>query len=323
MTQPRSTLISLSDTPYYHCVSRCVRQAFLCGEDRNSGKSYEHRREWLEQKLLRTAEFFAIKVCAYAVMSNHYHVVLRVCPEQTKEWSSKEVIARWHSLFSGTVFSRRFMNGEVLPVAEQGELNKSVALWRDRLMSISWLMKIVNHAVAVMANEEDQCKGHFWESRFKSQALLVERALRACLSYVFLIPFRVKLSRTPDQSHFTSIKSRIDAVAKQTKPVRCLDQFTGINKIKNGIPFKLDDYIQLVEWSGRIIHPNKKGFITSDQPHLLSRMGLDKEAWQTLITQFEQHFGHWVGSEHIVRQVYEDHCYQRTPSTSSHRSFFG
>ena len=76
MTQPRSTLISLADTPYYHCVSRCVRQAFLCGKDRKAGKSYEHRREWLEKKLLNTAESFAIKVCAYAVMSNHYHVVL-------------------------------------------------------------------------------------------------------------------------------------------------------------------------------------------------------------------------------------------------------
>lgn len=323
MTQPRSTLISLADTPYYHCVSRCVRQAFLCGKDRKAGKSYEHRREWLEKKLLNTAESFAIKVCAYAVMSNHYHVVLRVCPEQANEWSSKEVIVRWHSLYSGTVFSRRFMNGEVLPIAEQDELNKSVALWRDRLMSISWFMKIVNHAVAVMANEEDQCKGHFWESRFKSQALLDDRALLACMAYVDLNPIRANLARTPEHSDFTSIKSRINSIAKQTEPVRCLDQFTGINKKTNGIPFRLDDYIQLVEWSGRIVHLTKKGFITSDEPGLLKRLSLDKDAWHTLITQFEQHFGHWVGSEHIVRQLYEDHRYQRTPSTRSHRSLFG
>ncbi len=323
MTQPRSTLISLSDTPYYHCVSRCVRQAFLCGEDRKSGKSYEHRREWLEQKLLCTADSFAIRVCAYSIMSNHYHVVLRVCPEQADEWSFKEVVFRWHSLYSGTVFSRRFMAGEALSTAERHELNQSVTIWRERLTNISLLMKIVNHALALMANEEDQCKGHFWESRFKSQALLDDRALLACMAYVDLNPIRAKLARTPEDSDHTSIKNRIDSIAKKTTPVKCLDDFVGIKKDVDGIPFKLEDYIDLVEWSGRIIHPNKRGFIKSDEPEMLSRLSLDKDAWHTLVTQFEQQFGHWVGSEHIVRQVYEDHHYQRTPSTRSHRCLFG
>ena len=74
MTLPRQSLISLTDTPYYHCVSRCVRRAFLCGNDHYSGKSYEHRREWLEYLLLRTANVFAIRLCAYAVKPiNEYH----------------------------------------------------------------------------------------------------------------------------------------------------------------------------------------------------------------------------------------------------------
>ena len=184
MTQPRSTLFSRSDTPYYHCVSRCVRHAFLCGEDFTRGKSYEHRRKWLEQKLLNTADSFAIKVCAYSVMSNHYHVVLKVCSEEADEWPVNEVISRWHSLYSGTVFSRRFMAGEALSASEDHELNQSIALWRERLTNISWFMKTVNHAVAVMANEEDECKGHFWESRFKCQALLDDRALLSSMACV-------------------------------------------------------------------------------------------------------------------------------------------
>ena len=68
MTLPRKSLVSLHDTPFYHCVSRCVRHAFLCGNDHYSGKNYEHRRDWLEAKLLRTANIFAIKLCAYAVL---------------------------------------------------------------------------------------------------------------------------------------------------------------------------------------------------------------------------------------------------------------
>jgi putative transposase len=63
MLQPRKNIISLADTPYYHCMSRCVRRAFLCGVDHYSGNDYEHRRAWLEDKLHHTASIFAIKLC--------------------------------------------------------------------------------------------------------------------------------------------------------------------------------------------------------------------------------------------------------------------
>lgn len=78
MPQPRSSQISLSDPPYYHCVSHCVRRSFLCGVDSYSGQSYEHRHGWVEQRLWFLSSVFAIDICAYAVMSNHVHAVLHV-----------------------------------------------------------------------------------------------------------------------------------------------------------------------------------------------------------------------------------------------------
>ena len=74
----RKRQVSLVDTKYYHFISRCVRRVFLCGEDHFTSKSYAHRRGWVEEKLLMLAKAFCIDVCAYAVMSNHTHLVLYV-----------------------------------------------------------------------------------------------------------------------------------------------------------------------------------------------------------------------------------------------------
>ncbi len=87
MPRPRYAQVSLEDTPFYHCISRCVRRAFLCGVDDYSGKSYEHRRDWVESRLLELAAVFAIDLCAYAVMSNHLHLVLRVDLKTATEWT--------------------------------------------------------------------------------------------------------------------------------------------------------------------------------------------------------------------------------------------
>ena len=95
MATARKKQISLIDTPY-HCISRCVRRTFLCGKDKVTGTGFEHRRGWVEEKLLALGQVFAIDICAYAVMSNHTHMVLHVDVEQANLWTMDEVITRWH-----------------------------------------------------------------------------------------------------------------------------------------------------------------------------------------------------------------------------------
>ena len=101
MTYPRSSIVSVEDTPYYHCIGRCVRRSHLCGEDRLTGRSYEHRRAWILERLRLLTGVFAIDLCAYALMSNHYHLVVRIDVERAQGWSNDEVIARWTRIFSG------------------------------------------------------------------------------------------------------------------------------------------------------------------------------------------------------------------------------
>jgi putative transposase len=95
MGYPRSQPIDPSVPGVYHCVSRCVRRAFLCGEDSASGRNFDHRKQWLEDRLLALADLFAVSVPAYAVMSNHLHVVVQVDPRAAAAWDDREVAERW------------------------------------------------------------------------------------------------------------------------------------------------------------------------------------------------------------------------------------
>ncbi len=68
MTMARSTQISLEATPFYHCYVRCVRRAYLCGEDFSTGVNYDHRKQWIVSRLKFLSYIYAIDICAYAVM---------------------------------------------------------------------------------------------------------------------------------------------------------------------------------------------------------------------------------------------------------------
>jgi len=322
MTQARKTIISLNDTHYYHCVSRCVRRAFLCGNDPYSGQNYEHRRQWLEDKLHEVANIFSIKLCAYAVMNNHYHVVLNVRPDLAKQWSDKEIIERWHRLFSGNFLSKTFLSNQLLSQEQLQILKLDIKKWRKRLTDISWFMRIINEFIARKANQEDDCSGRFWEGRFKSQALLDEKALLACMAYVDLNPIRAKMAKTPEESDHTTIKLRINRIKKRRSLPDAIESFIGNQSNKTGLPFLLNDYLELIDWSGRIIQEHKRGAIDQSTPPILQRLELHQKNWNILTTEFEIKFKQWVGTENIVKQLYRDKKYQRIPSINYCKTLF-
>ena len=141
-------------------------------------------------------------------MSNHYHVILHVDKARTNQWDAIEVIKRWHRLFKGSKQSQAFSRGVVLEGADRILLDSEITKWQKRLCDISWFMRVVNEKFARRANAEDGCKWRFWEGRYKSQALLDEKALLACMAYVDPPVWRRPLRN----SAHTSIKRRIDAL---------------------------------------------------------------------------------------------------------------
>jgi hypothetical protein len=146
MPKPRKAQVSLESTPYYHCVSRCVRRAFLCGIDSRTGQSYEHRRQWIVDRIKHLADIFAIDSCAYSVMSNHYHIIVHIDSERAVAWHEQDVIERWERLFSLPVIVQRYRSNEILSSAERDVVSELVSKWRLRLYDISWFMRCPSHA---------------------------------------------------------------------------------------------------------------------------------------------------------------------------------
>ncbi|MCL6270760.1 transposase [Sansalvadorimonas sp. 2012CJ34-2] len=309
MTSARSALIDLDSTPYYHCMARCVRRAFLCGEDYLTGKSYEHRKPWVVDRLKELASVFAIEVCAYAVMSNHYHAVLYVDRESCQKWSDKEVLHRWTRLFSGPLLVQRFLAGAELGKAELTKVSEFAGEYRQRLQSISWFMRCLNEHLARKANEEDGCKGRFWEGRYKSQALLDEAAVLCCMAYVDLNPVRAGRATTPERSEFTSIQERIEQWhgSEGRKQPSLLRSMKTPTHSRNPIPFALVDYFELVDWTGRAVRDDKRGAIPEHLPPILARMGIDPVEWLKTMQPEGNRFTRVIGKEASLR-VFATRC---------------
>jgi len=159
MTRPRSELIAPETTPYYHVISRCVRRAFLCGEDRYTGQNFDHRKAWIIERIHYLERVFAIDIAAYAVMSNHYHLVLHINVQEAQDLSDQQVIQRWHHLYKGNLLTHRYLKNDSMTEAEIAKAQELITAWRERLSSISWFMRNLNEYVAREANKEDNCKG--------------------------------------------------------------------------------------------------------------------------------------------------------------------
>ena len=130
MPQPRNRQVSLEDTPYYHCISRCVRRAFLCGVDTHTGFDFEHRRQWIVDRIKLLCSVFAVDLCAYAVMSNHYHIVIRIDVDEVKQWTDQEVAKRWMQIFTGPLLIHQYLTNADLTKAELECVADLFTTWR-------------------------------------------------------------------------------------------------------------------------------------------------------------------------------------------------
>lgn len=309
MTDSRASQVDLAVTPYYHCISRCVRRAYLCGEDALSGRSFEHRKVWLVDRIRFLGDVFAVDLCAYAVMSNHFHLVLRVREERARGWSETQVVRRYGHLYPRAV-------GRLTELTPR-ERTRRIEVFRSRLSDLSWMMRALNEWLARKANKEDGVKGRFWEGRFKSQALLDERALLTCMAYVDLNPVRAGVATTLEASEYTSIEQRLregGAARALTPRKRNRGDLRRHSSLANfqdqvpahcareALPMLFSDYLAMLYWTGRAIHPAKPGRIVGPPPAPLRDIQVDTARWLETMQHYGRRFFRTVGAYEEVER---------------------
>ena len=326
MAEARSKVVRPGTIGVYHCISRCVRRAFLCGFDRYTGQSYEHRRSWVQDRIRGLTEFFAVEVFAYTVMSNHTHIVLRNRPDLAAQWTAREVAERWCQVFPGS--HRVGDDAWNLRVERLIRDPARLAEVRARLADISWFMRCLNEWIARRANREDECSGHFWEGRFRCQALVDEGAILACMVYVDLNPVRAALASGLEDSSFTSVYDRLNARRAQER-LRTLDSLESPTEAQRremdrenkkvsaaawlaplggketvGLSLDLDRYLDVVRWTLEASRGDPPRHVPTTVERVLVQFSLDTRRWAENVAAYGKLFHRIVGrSERLAEEA--------------------
>ena len=314
---PRRKIVHKDRGGVYHCWNRCVRGAFLCGRDARSGQDFSYRRRWVRTREEQLAALFAIEIAYHTEMSNHLHLVLRTRPDIARRWSREEVVRRWLTI---TRLAKAMGNDVPAPSPQKVQMllrdKKKIARLRRRLSSISWLMGILCENIARRANCEEERKGRFWEGRFQCRRCDSEAAILVCGIYVDLNQIRAGEARTPETSRFTSAYDRIQgrgqrSVQRKADGWLCeltlregaRADLTGQYRSRSGrrasdlglLPLSLDEYLRLLDWTGRQVRQGKRGAIPKTLAPILERLAICEDALLESLEHFDELFGHVMG----------------------------
>ncbi len=298
----------------YHCTSRCVRRAHLCGYDELNEVNYDHRKLWVEDRIEFLSQCFFVDIGNYAVMCNHFHINIRIRPDLAEQVPDEEIVERWWRLFPKISCVSTSRPIEIPSIIRHEWLNDKKWLMerRKRLSSLSWFMRCLCEYIARKANKEDGVKGRFWEGRFKSQALLDDAAVLAAGTYIDLNPVRAGLSDSPEDSDFCSIQDRIHSLIDTSLRVKPRRNFLSpIERASDGLspdPFidmNVEEYIALVDWYGRCIVEGKRGYIPADAPDIFDRIGFKIKCGATWLSELFKKNRRALGSENSLRKYAE------------------
>lgn len=318
MTLPRRELVDPSVTRWYHCISKCVRSAFLMSEEKGD------RKQWIEDRLKLLTSHFSVSVGGFAILDNHLHVLCRLDPEKAKQWSADEVVRRWIGVYPPKTLN--FNDQKVVDqwVKQYAKDSKKVERLRERLADLGWFMKSLKEPLARMANKADCCRGTFWEARYKSIAILDNEALLATCAYIDLNVVAAGIANSPEVSKHTSIKQRVEHVRSKGEIAKLRAALEGsvagsmaAGDLEQGLwlvpvedrrshspgsregmleTFSLGSYLMLLDYTGRLVR-HGKARMNATVKDVFSRLKTNSEMWH-------QRIGKMLACAHQLRGAF-------------------
>lgn len=210
----RGDVIDESEVGVYQIVSSCVRQKFLCGLDWRTGRDYSYRRNWFLELLEHLLTVFAIDASAFAVLMNHFHLILRNRPDLAESWSEEEVAVRWWRIWDSRAKEDPTARPKEVVLQRMLADPQRIGELRRRLASPSWFMKELKQPIARRANREDGVRGHFFAERFGAIRLADELDVVAANIYVDLNEIRAGIASSLEDSRYSSAHRRLSRLKK-------------------------------------------------------------------------------------------------------------
>ncbi len=323
----RVEVFSSDEIAIVHVLNRTVRRCFLMGNDPLTGKNFDHRKVWMEEELQHLAAHFGIDLLCYAILSNHFHLVLRSRPDVVAAWDDAEVARRWLMLCPKrkTADNRPEEPSE----SELDTIRRDPARLqeiRSRLSDISWWMRLLSQKIGRMANQEDGEVGKFWQARYRAVRLLDETAILACAAYVDLNPIRAAMAETIETSDYTSAQQRalefqqssskplppqtVKPIARSLCPLSldeshgelgaCVHAAGTRASDKGFLPMSMADYLALLDWTARLMRSDKPGSTPDCAKPIFERLGIDAGAWCELTKNFGRLFSTVAGTPNVI-----------------------
>lgn len=297
MPTPRFKIVDPEITPWYHCISKCVRGASLLKLE---------RKRWIQNRLEELVDIFAIDVASFCVMDNHLHVLTHLDVKRPRGWSKAEVLRRWARLHPPRNARRQRLKCLKRWIKEKSADHVYVNTIRKRLVNLGWFMKSLKEPLSRIANELDNKDGAFWAARYKSIAVMDPPALLATCIYIDLNPLAAGIVKRPEQARFTSLYLRIEHCRQRGRladlQAARLSAAVGAHKSRGmeaglwlcpiedrraqgakvtGLMdgFSLGSYLLLLDATSRLVRPHKANVDANAQP-LLDRLGTTLKDWQ-------------------------------------------
>ena len=323
----RAEVFDPSEVAALHICARVVRRCFLFGVDPFTGKNHDHRKIWIEDQLKLLAANFGIDLLSFAILSNHFHLILRSRPDVVVTWDDLEVARRW--LMLCPIRKKKDRSAEEPNEFELNSIRNDpdkLATIRKRLSDVAWWMRLLCQNIGTRANQEDLEVGKFFQGRYRSVRILDEETLLACSAYVDLNPIRAAMAETLETSEFTSVQRRIQSLQQETvsKPSNgtpvdlllspltidekndaigtCANQTGQRCSDKGFLSMSTMDYLELLDASSRMVRPDKTGYTSSDVAPIFERLKLDPDYWRLQIQDFGRLFSNVAGKP---KDVYE------------------